>query len=81
MAPSATNGVNGTGIQAAGLYQQSSRASSSQAPGEVDTEFFIVGAGPAGASLACFLASHGTSEFLRAYLKDFLLINQQVLRV
>ncbi|PNY24210.1 2,4-dichlorophenol 6-monooxygenase [Tolypocladium capitatum] len=25
----------------------------------VDTEFLIVGAGPAGASLACFLASHG----------------------
>jgi ribulose 1,5-bisphosphate synthetase/thiazole synthase len=25
----------------------------------VDTEFLIVGAGPAGAALACFLASHG----------------------
>lgn len=26
---------------------------------EVETEFLIVGAGPAGASLACFLASYG----------------------
>ena len=25
----------------------------------VDTEFLIVGAGPAGAALACFLGSHG----------------------
>jgi ribulose 1,5-bisphosphate synthetase/thiazole synthase len=28
-----------------------------------ETEFLIVGAGPAGASLACFLASHGTYLF------------------
>jgi hypothetical protein len=27
-----------------------------------DTEFLIVGAGPAGASLACFLASYGESS-------------------
>lgn len=27
--------------------------------GEVDTEFLIIGCGPAGASLACFLASYG----------------------
>lgn len=25
----------------------------------IDTEFLIVGAGPAGAALACFLGSHG----------------------
>lgn len=27
-----------------------------------DVDFLIVGAGPAGASLACFLASHGSSQ-------------------
>lgn len=27
----------------------------------IDTEFLVVGAGPAGASLACFLGSHGMS--------------------
>lgn len=31
----------------------------------VDTEFLIVGAGPAGAALACFLGSHGM--YLRWY--------------
>jgi hypothetical protein len=30
----------------------------------VDTEFLIVGAGPAGASLACFLGSYGKSTYL-----------------
>jgi hypothetical protein len=28
-------------------------------PGVVHTEFLIVGAGPAGASLACFLGAYG----------------------
>lgn len=27
--------------------------------GTIDTEFLIVGAGPAGAALACFLSSYG----------------------
>lgn len=30
-----------------------------QAGNIIETEFLIVGAGPAGASLACFLAYHG----------------------
>ena len=34
----------------------------------VDTEFLIVGAGPAGAALACFLGSHGMYLHLRAGL-------------
>lgn len=34
---------------------------STQAHGS-ETEFLIVGAGPAGASLACFLTSYGTSN-------------------
>ena len=29
------------------------------ADGSIDTEFLIVGAGPAGAALACFLGSYG----------------------
>lgn len=32
----------------------------------VDTEFLIVGAGPAGAALACFLGSHG--EYLHWHI-------------
>jgi NADPH-dependent 2,4-dienoyl-CoA reductase/sulfur reductase-like enzyme len=28
----------------------------------IETDLLIVGAGPAGASLACFLASHGRSQ-------------------
>ena len=36
--------------------------SKGQDSGATDTEFLIVGAGPAGASLACFLASYG--EFI-----------------
>ena len=28
----------------------------------IETELLIVGAGPAGASLACFLASHGRAR-------------------
>lgn len=32
---------------------------------ELDTEFLIVGCGPAGASLACFLASYGKSPGIK----------------
>ena len=34
-------------------------AGSYQDTGVIETPFLIVGAGPAGASLACFLAEHG----------------------
>jgi ribulose 1,5-bisphosphate synthetase/thiazole synthase len=40
-------------------------------PGQVDTEFFIVGAGPSGASLACFLASYGTLRPLTLIMLPF----------
>jgi pyruvate/2-oxoglutarate dehydrogenase complex dihydrolipoamide dehydrogenase (E3) component len=60
----ATNGINGSKIPAPEICQ--ARAvqayhsdSSQQRPGKVETEFLIVGAGPAGASLACFMASYG----------------------
>lgn len=36
-------------------------ASDASSPQVVKTDLLIVGAGPAGASLACFLASHGES--------------------
>lgn len=60
----ATNGANGTKIPIAGVCQARTIQAyhsdlSQQMPGEVETEFLIVGAGPAGASLACFLASYG----------------------
>src|SRR5699024_5676550 len=29
----------------------------------INTEFLIIGAGPAGAALACFLGSHGKSKY------------------
>ncbi|KAL2855264.1 FAD binding domain-containing protein [Aspergillus pseudodeflectus] len=59
MAPIATIEVNGASNRIGALHEQTRRASTGQVPGEVDTEFFIVGAGPAGASLACFLANYG----------------------
>lgn len=36
----------------------------------IDTEFLIVGAGPAGAALACFLGSHGVFLMIQALLRD-----------
>lgn len=43
------NGTNGTKMETNGSPVRS----------DLDTEYLIVGCGPAGASLACFLASHG----------------------
>lgn len=60
MTPSATvepemNGVGKTVVN--GQQNGSSPIEDSQ----LETTFLIVGAGPAGASLACFLGSHGTN--------------------
>lgn len=63
MAPIATTGGNGASSPVGSHHEQMRRASTGQVPGEVDTEFFIVGAGPAGASLAGFLASYGRQLF------------------
>lgn len=46
-----TNGASGTTTR---TYSSESH------PPDVETEFLIAGAGPAGASLACFLTSYGT---------------------
>ena len=42
-------------------YEARRHYSNGQDSSVTDTEFLIVGAGPAGASLACFLASYGES--------------------
>jgi alkyl hydroperoxide reductase subunit AhpF len=55
---SSSNGSNGVHTQN-GARAQSSASAQSTEKGVVDTEFLIVGAGPAGAALACFLASFG----------------------
>lgn len=64
MFPNASRGTDGTKIPIPRICQTSTikayhSDSSQQTPSEVETEFLIVGAGPAGASLACFLTSHG----------------------
>jgi hypothetical protein len=57
---STPNGINGTNRSYSTTPGYSSE---STAPG-VETEFLIAGAGPAGASLACFLTSYGIIYFL-----------------
>ncbi|KAJ5464808.1 FAD binding domain-containing protein [Penicillium daleae] len=47
-----------TGIEGMGITAERSHSPKGLEHG-VDTEFLIAGAGPAGASLACFLGSHG----------------------
>lgn len=44
--------------------------SSTENAGPVETEFLIVGAGPAGASLACFLTSYGKLAILEWSLQN-----------
>lgn len=72
MAPFLTNSINGTSDRSSNLNGQVAAAgqmSSNAQPSQpaviqdeaIDTEFLVVGAGPAGASLACFLGSHGMS--------------------
>lgn len=68
MAPFLTNSISATSESGSNLDgitsgEMSGNGQSSQPAvvqdQAVDTEFLIVGAGPAGASLACFLGSHG----------------------
>ncbi|KAK6441640.1 hypothetical protein LTR95_002120 [Oleoguttula sp. CCFEE 5521] len=54
--------VNGTPI--ANGKSHSTPATSVPEPGVISTPYLIVGAGPAGASLACFLASHGQTGII-----------------
>jgi hypothetical protein len=49
------NGINGTSRS----YSTTPGYSSESTTPDVETEFLIAGAGPAGASLACFLTSYG----------------------
>lgn len=54
-----------------GNFATTTRAYSSEAhPPDVETEFLIAGAGPAGASLACFLASYGTFPGYAIFLDE-----------
>jgi len=58
-----TENANGAeGSQTNGTQAQGSIPAVEQGDGAstvVETDFLVVGCGPAGASLACFLASHG----------------------
>ncbi|CAI4218722.1 unnamed protein product [Parascedosporium putredinis] len=73
----AVDGVNGAGVPAAaanGFHTQAETTSSfaavpqrAEVPGDsppIETEFLVVGCGPAGAGLACFLASHGLTGIM-----------------
>lgn len=71
MAPFLTNTISTTGhirSDSPGRDAATDGMSNNAQPGHsaaaqdqaVETEFLVVGAGPAGASLACFLGSHGT---------------------
>lgn len=78
MAPFLTNDISTTGggpTQTApvinGMESSAQPNNSAQVDDHVvDTEFLIVGAGPAGASLACFLGSYGMFCMIRGLLCD-----------
>lgn len=61
MAPFLTNIIDATsGVRTNGVESSTQQNNSAQVEEHaVDTEFLIVGAGPAGAALACFLGSYG----------------------
>lgn len=64
MLPNVTSETNDSKIPIPGICEARAMNvhrsdSPQQKHGEVETEFLIVGAGPAGASLACFLTSYG----------------------
>lgn len=55
-----TNGTNGLAAQPSINGQNGSTTPDHQIKSSVvETEFLVVGAGPAGAALACFLTSYG----------------------
>ena len=67
-----TNGVNGTHGNGVHDVQEQRRNIQTQSHGsstetengvvDVETEFLVVGCGPAGASLSCFLGSYGKPD-------------------
>lgn len=62
MAPYIGNNVVGgdpTGVRHSHSTANGVSSGEGTSGGPVETEFLIVGCGPAGASLACFLASYG----------------------
>lgn len=64
MAPSITDNVSALPLTNGFHDTPSNGSNSTDHPNEtqdgtIDTEFLIVGAGPAGAALACFLGSYG----------------------
>lgn len=53
------NGVNGHMATSAPSPVLDAPTTSKDSDAQAETDFLIVGCGPAGASLACFLGSHG----------------------
>jgi len=51
------------------MTQTNANPASTGAAEPIETEFLIVGTGPAGASLACFLGSHGRVSLIEHALK------------
>lgn len=56
----AANGIHTQSIETPAAEQNAGVTDSSV----IETEFLVVGCGPAGAGLACFLASHGEFELI-----------------
>lgn len=72
MAPFLTNSIGATsGDRTNGIGSSAQPNNSAQVEDHaVDTEFLIVGAGPAGAALACFLGSYGMFCMKQALPRD-----------
>ncbi|KAH8804414.1 FAD binding domain-containing protein [Xylogone sp. PMI_703] len=67
------SGSNYTTPQQSRNGESGSTNSKTIIPGEVETEFLVVGAGPAGAALACFLASYGIQCLINVGLKGIII--------
>lgn len=72
MAPSTSHGFSNTpvtnGFDRVTNNESNGTSNSNETPnGIVDTEFLVVGAGPAGAALACFLGSYGEYQGSNPY--------------